>query len=161
MKYIIDLMNMEEAVQVSKWKYEEPYSIYSMDESEECINEFINEKFYSVKDEENKLLGYFCFGNSAQVPVGRKFGAYEDKKFTDIGLGINPNFCGQGMGYEFLKEGIKFAKNKLSFNNYRLTVAEFNIRAIKVYEKLGFKEVMKFTRDNENGTVNFIVMLLE
>lgn len=161
MKYIIELMNKEEAVQISKWKYGEPYSMYSMDESEECIHEFINEKYYSVKEKHNNLLGYFCFGNSAQVPVGRKFGAYEDKNFIDIGLGINPNFCGQGIGYEFLKEGINFAKSNLSLNNFRLTVADFNIRAIKLYEKLGFKEVMKFTRENENGTVKFVVMILE
>lgn len=32
-------MNYKEAEQILNWKYQEPYSIYNMDESDECIDE--------------------------------------------------------------------------------------------------------------------------
>lgn len=161
MKFNIQLMNYEQAKQISKWIYKGPYSIYSMVESDECINELLDEGYFSVLDTQNQIVGYFCFGDSAKVPVGNKYGVYELKDTIDIGLGIMPDLCGQGIGYDFLKAGLDFAKNKFAVRKFRLTVAAFNERAIKVYAKLGFKEINSFERISEFGNTKFIVMNLE
>lgn len=161
MKFYIQQMNYEHAKQISKWTYKEPYSIYSMVESEECINEFLNGSYFSVLDNTNKIMGYFCFGDSAKVPAGNKYGAYDLKEFIDIGLGIKPDLCGQGVGYDFFKEGLEFAENKFGAQKFRLTVAAFNERAIKVYAKCGFKKINSFERISEFGNTKFIVMNLE
>lgn len=153
-------MNYEEARHISQWKYEDPYSIYSMDGSEECINELLNEFYYSALDENGQIVGYYCFGESAQVPAGNQFGAYDDNNVTDIGLGMCPEFCGQGAGSEFLSEGIRFAKENLNANRFRLTVANFNKRAIKAYKSGGFKEHMAFVRSSDKGNLEFITMIL-
>lgn len=102
-----------------------------MDGSDDCIDELLNGTYFSASDKENNLIGYYCFGESAQVPVGKQFGVYDCKDSTDIGLGVNPNLCGQGIGLTFLKSGLDFAKNKRSAKMFRLTVAAFNQRAIK------------------------------
>lgn len=159
MELNIKQMNYNEAKQISKWIYKEPYSIYSMDESDSCINELLN-GYYSVSDGENNLIGYYCFGESAQVPAGNLFGVYDIKDITDIGLGIKPDLCGQGFGTNFLYSGLDFARNKLSAKEFRLTVANFNKRAIKVYERIGFKKVDSFERISEFGKTEFEVMIL-
>jgi RimJ/RimL family protein N-acetyltransferase len=160
MELFIKQMNYNEAKQISEWVYEEPYSIYSMDESDNCIKELLNGYYFSVIDSENNLIGYYCFGESAQVPVGNQFGVYDSRDIIDIGLGIKPNLCGQGLGLDFFSNGLDFARNKLSAKGFRLTVASFNERAIKVYEKLGFRKVNSFKRVSENGEIEFWVMIL-
>lgn len=154
----IKQMNYDNAKLISKWIYQEPYSIYSMGESYNCINELLNGDYYSVSDDENNLIGYYCFGESAQVPAGKQFGAYGDKDTIDIGLGIKPNLCGKGLGFNFLCNGLDFARKKLSTQRFRLTVATFNKRAIKVYEKAGFKKTNSFERISEIGRIDFLVM---
>jgi [ribosomal protein S18]-alanine N-acetyltransferase len=157
---IIKPMNYEQAMYISQWQYEEPYSIYSMDGSEECISELLNGFYYSVVEKDGQIIGYYCLGESAQVPAGSQFGAYDNKKFTDIGLGMRPDICGQGMGSKFLHEGIRFAKENLAAAAFRLTVASFNKRAINAYRKLGFKEDIYFVRTSDTGSLEFITMLL-
>lgn len=158
MELNIKQMNYDEAKQISKWVYKEPYSIYSMDGSNNCIDELLNGAYFSVSDIENNLMGYYCFGKSAQV--GNQFGVYDCREITDIGLGINPNLCGQGLGLEFFSKGLDFARNNLSVKRFRLTVATFNQRAINVYLRAGFKKVYYFKRKAEVGKIDFWVMIL-
>ncbi|MGB7606619.1 MAG: GNAT family N-acetyltransferase [Lutisporaceae bacterium] len=160
MALIIRRMSNDEAKQVSKWIYEPPYSIYSMDESDDSINELLNGYYFSVLDEANNLVGYYCFGESAQVPAGNQFGVYNSAEMTDIGLGIKPDLCGQGLGLRFLSSGLDFARDTLSAKGFRLTVATFNKRAIKTYERVGFKKVNSFKRASVNGNLEFWVMVL-
>lgn len=160
MKYNIIQMDIESAKEISKWIYEEPYFIYSMEESDEDIDELLNGFYFAVRDEANNLLGYYCFKESAQVPVGKQFGVYNDKDFTDIGLGIKPSLCGQGLGTNFLNHGLTFALKELAAVKFRLTVAAFNERAIKVYERIGFRKVDSFVRVSLDGEMEFWVMIL-
>lgn len=160
MVLIIKRMNNDEAKQVSKWIYGEPYSIYSMDESDDSINELMNGYYFSVLDEEDNLIGYYCFGESAQVPAGHQFGVYDSADMIDIGLGMKPDLCGQGLGLRFLGSGLDFARDTLSAKGFRLTVATFNERAIKTYQRVGFKKVNSFEKASENGNLEFWVMVL-
>ncbi len=160
MNYNIRKMNFHNAKEICNWIYPEPYSIYNLDDSDECLYELLNETYYSVLDEANHLLGYYCFGKAAQIPIAKDFGLYDDENLLDIGLGMNPNLCGQSLGYDFFKTGIEFATNQSSFKGFRLTVADFNHRAIKVYERIGFKEIGRFSRNFEILKMDFIVMVL-
>ena len=147
-----------EAEKIITWRYEEPFSIYNIEFSEENLEELVNGTYYSVHGS-NKLIGYFCFGEAAQVPAGKQLGVYNSKDFTDIGLGMRPDLCGQKLGYSFLREGLKFARSQLSANNFRLTVAAFNQRAIKVYRRSGFEKVTSFERIADKKKITFEVMI--
>ena len=160
MKLSIKQMNYDDAKQISKWIYEEPYSIYSMDGSDTCIAELLNGFYFSAFDDKNNLLGYYCFGESAQVPVGKQFGVYDNKAVIDIGLGIKPNSCGKGLGFDFLGDGLTFARKQLSTKGFRLTVATFNKRAIKIYENVGFRRVNSFKRISDTKEMEFYVLIL-
>lgn len=160
MELNIKRMSYDEVKQISKWVYKEPYSIYSMDGSDNCIGELLNENYFSVSDKNGYLIGYYCFGAPAQVSAGNQFSVYDFKDITDIGLGMSPNLCGQGLGLKFFNSGLGFASNKLSAKRFRLTVATFNQRAIKVYQQAGFEKVNSFERISETGKIDFWVMIL-
>ncbi len=160
MNIIIKQVTNNEAKRISKWIYKDPYSIYSLDGSNECIKELLNGDYYSALDMKGNIVGFYCFGRSAQVPIGHKYGVYDNKNIMDIGLGINPDFCGQGLGEAFLKVGLSFARNELYAKKIRLTVATFNKRAIKVYQRVGFRKVSSFKRVSHASMIEFDVMIL-
>ncbi len=161
MDFQICEMTTAYAIEISTWTYQEQYQIYSMDNTDECRSELLGGEYYAVIDSIGELVGYFCFGEAAQVPIGRTFGVYSTIKYKDIGLGMKPQFCGQGKGYDFISAGICFAKCELSASELRLTVARFNQRAIKVYDKIGFREKYSFVREANNEKTEFLVMYLE
>lgn len=157
----INEMSENHAKEISTWTYNEPYSIYDGDGSEEFIKELIDGSYYSVIDKNDDLVGYYCFGVSAQVPAGKQYQVYDDVSFIDIGLGMRPDLCGEGNGYGFFNNGLKFAESKFSSKKFRLTVAAFNHRAIKLYEKIGFIKKVTFVRELSDRNITFLVMELE
>lgn len=158
MSYIIRPMKKDEAIEISKWEYEEPYSFYNMGGSQEVIEELLDGSYYTVKKENEEIFGYFCFGISAQVPEGNKYNVYREKDKIDIGLGMKPELTGQGKGIEFIRKGLEFAKKKYPTSKIRLTVAIFNKRAIKTYENVGFEKDNTFEIKRGNNIVKFITM---
>ncbi len=156
--YKIEKMTKPYAENIMTWKYDGEYSIYSMTASQELLADLLDGSYYfAVKNE--KLVGYYCFGRSAQVPVGNGSDAYENAGYIDIGLGINPALCGRGLGLDFILQGIAFANREFESTNFRLTVADFNTRAIKVYLRAGFIKERSFVHSTD-GRV-FDVMVVE
>ncbi len=148
MDYIIDKINLKDTKSILKWKYPNPYDLYNMNDSEECIFELMQGTYYSVR-QKDELIGFFCFGENAQIPIKETMGLYNDD-LLDIGLGLNPVLVDKGLGYTFLNAGLKFANNKFNQRTFRLTVAQFNKRAIKVYKKSSFKIVKSFNRKKDD-----------
>lgn len=159
MKYNIGQMTYNQVIEILTWKYEGDYSIYNMDNSEEEIKELLNGTYYSAIDEQNNLFGFYCYGSSAQVPIGWELGAYDASDVLDIGLGMRPDLCGRGLGYEFMQQGMDFAVKQFDIKSLRLTVAAFNKRGIKVYERAGFEKVSSFERVSNNESIIFDVMV--
>lgn len=127
--YQIQLMTLEHAEEIKQWRYDGIYAIYNF--GEDSIDELMNNEYYSCV-KENHLIGYFCFGKSAQIPTVEK--DIYNGNALDIGLGLKPALCGKGLGREFMNAGIQFSKT----DSLRLSVAAFNKRAIALYKSLGF-----------------------
>lgn len=134
--YHIEKMTVDYAEVISSWKYPNEYAIYSFSNDSETIHELMTENYYACLDRGNKLIGYFCFGKAAQIPAVED-NVY-DNNMLDIGLGLSPELCGQKAGRTFLISGMEYARANWGTAVFRLSVADFNIRAIKVYEKVGF-----------------------
>lgn len=147
MQFYIREMNEIFATDILGWKYEEPYDFYNNDLCDESLKEILESPYYAIVNDKEELVGFFCTGTSAQVPIGRNYGAYLDE-YIDVGIGMKPELTGKGYGSEFFS----FILNQLQQENQsslRLTVATFNTRAIHLYEKLGFTKVMEFTASTE------------
>lgn len=135
-----------------EWKYEEPYSFYDMtadlDDYNELVNEALrnkNEWFEAHADDE--LVGYFCL-------------CIENDNI-DIGLGLRPDYCGRGMGKQFLTDIICFIERSYAYSTLSMDVAAFNKRAIKVYNSCGFKETHSFLQHTNGGEYDFIHLIMQ
>ncbi len=132
------------------WKYDGIYSFYDnsiQKEKIEWIESFIgsNDNF-SIYNDDNELIGNCSF--------------YYIEEFFCIGVQMRPRLTGKGLGSEFVKSIINFGKEKYSLNYIDLTVAKFNRRAIRVYEKLGFKIIEEFVNNIRGVDYDFIAMRL-
>ena len=134
---------------ISCWRYEEPYSIYDGDPTSVDAILQPRSSYHSVHDESGDLAGYFCFGEDAQVASGRRLGLYGAEPALDLGLGMRPDLTGRGLGEAFVYAGLRFARETYSPPAFRLTVAAFNRRAIRVYERTGFETVETFGAEEE------------
>lgn len=79
-----------------------------------------------------------------------------------IGIFISPKFQNIGLGTEAITELIRFGFEDLDLEAIRLVVFSHNERAIRCYQKLGFRE---YKRDNDvarrkNQAIDDIYMIL-
>ena len=86
------------------------------------------------------MVGFCSFGADGQVPGGD----YSNEGL-DIGLGMRPELTGQGNGAVFFGAILDYALSTFRPEFLRLTVAKFNLRALKLYESFGFKVKDEFS----------------
>lgn len=146
---ITKIMNEQAAKEICSWKYPNEYSVYNMGSWDNVVkqnwaitNELKRQEQFRSIYEKDELIGYFRFRLIDDV--------------INIGLGMKPELCGHGKGKEFLT----FILNtkELKDKKTELEVREFNKRAIKSYEQVGFKIIRKEERETLNGKDNFIIM---
>lgn len=153
MRLYVEGMDGRKAADIAGWRYDVPYDFYNNDDTAEGRAELMNGSYYALL-EDNKLIGYFCTGSSAQVPIGKEYGMYEEDAI-DMGLGMHPALTGKGRGVSFCTFILKELEARYPGVPVRLTVATFNKRAIHLYEKLGFVKVKEFS----TNTADFFTMI--
>ncbi|OIU72590.1 GNAT family N-acetyltransferase [Rossellomorea aquimaris] len=150
MTYKFEKMTQKEAVDIAYgWHYEGDYAFYDMEADEEDLAEFLNpesrgDTVFTVF-KETEAVGYFSITRP-------------EKGVCDIGLGMRPDLTGNGMGAGFLKAGLSFVIDEFKADKITLSVAAFNQRAIKVYEKNGFTAIDAFIQETNGGTYEFLRM---
>jgi [ribosomal protein S18]-alanine N-acetyltransferase len=147
-----------DAQAISRWRYDGPYAVYNG--SPASVASLLQPRYlyHSVHDVLGELVGYFCFGEDARVSAGRRPGLYDREDALDVGLGMRPDLTGKGLGEEFVRAGLEFAEETYSPPAFRLTVATFNQRAIRVYERVGFERVETFGATRLNGEREWLLM---
>ncbi|MGX1194689.1 GNAT family N-acetyltransferase [Metabacillus sp. SLBN-84] len=156
MDVLIEKVGRQTAVEILGWRYEAPYDFYNMEVSEENIHGMLSHPYYAIKNKAGETAGFFCFGITAQVP-SRFMAQIYSANMIDIGLGMNPHLTGKGQGSAFFAFILNQARAGFPNTPLRLTVACFNERASRIYEKAGFNEAARF----ENEGVTFKVMVLQ
>jgi RimJ/RimL family protein N-acetyltransferase len=133
----------EDIAAIDAYRYDPPYDFYNGDD-DPVQNP---ERFFGVRDAEEELVG-FCY--------------FEWKRDAlEIGLGLRPELTGRGLGLDFLRSGLTFARSHFGAERIVLNVAAFNERAIKVYERAGFQRTGEHVRTFARwGKVPFVEMEL-
>ncbi|WP_405173962.1 GNAT family N-acetyltransferase [Paenibacillus sp. FSL H8-0260] len=152
MELYVEKLNADAAKDILSWQYDPPYDFYNNELTPEAISEMLEEAFFSVLDADKQLIGFFCVGSPAQVP-NDKYTYSQD--FIDVGLGMKPELTGQGNGTLFFTTVLNYINERCEEKPKRLTVAKFNDRAIRLYEKLGFSREAEIVK----GTTEFIIMI--
>jgi RimJ/RimL family protein N-acetyltransferase len=164
MGFAFTFMTEADARVIQTWKYVEPYTIYSYTASEEGLAELLETRspHYAVRDERGELVGFFCYGTSAQVWNNDVPALYAEGQIVDIGLGMRPDLTGKGLGLAFVNAGLAFAREQFAPQSFRLFVLTFNERAARVYERAGFARVREFIQPNPvHGELAFVEMRRE
>lgn len=101
------------------------------------------EKAYLEKEQNNKSV--FAIIDLQTDEIIGNVGLHEINNINRTAtLGIfigNKNYWSKGYGTEAIQLILDFGFNYLNLNNIDLVLMEFNQRALKCYEKCGFKEI--------------------
>jgi len=147
MKFTIQPISQNDANAITSWQYESPYSIYNLSQKDIPVLLNPNNRYFSIQDESDQLVGYCCFGEEAKVPGGE----YTDNEphVVDVGIGMQPGMIGRGLGKAFIAAILKFATEEFYPRRFRVSIAKFNKRSQRTFLKLGFIETNSFNRDGD------------
>ena len=139
------------------WCYEPPYDFYNHDSTqlESLIhNSFLNPAYhyFSVFDEADAFIAFRCFGEDARVPGGDY-----SADALDMGGGLRPDLTGHGLGPQIIRAAMDFARAEFSPQAFRATVAEFNLRAQRACEKVGYVPAQRFIATHSG--VRFVIFM--
>lgn len=103
--------------------------------------------------------GFFSFGSSAEVGLEADTPRIRrtDGSVT-IGLGLRPDLVGRGLGPHFVEAILAFARERYAPSLFRLYVVDWNERARRVYERVGFEPVGSVPASGQRGSHAFIEM---
>ena len=151
-KYLFRQMDDADANEVASWRYEPPYDFYDSTADPADLAELLDPErrrdvYFSVLDDENRIVGFFQFEKKDET--------------VDIGLGLRPDLTGRGLGAKFVLSGLEFARRRFAPERFSLSVATFNERAIGVYERVGFRRGEVFTHETNGGEYEFLSMRRE
>lgn len=132
------------AADIVTWRYPPPYDVYDMTRADTALLTGARAGFYALTDAD-ELIGFRSFGPDGQVPGGDY-----DASALDTGGGLRPDLTGRGLGREAIGTGLAFGRQRFAPGAFRVTVATFNVRALRVVEALGFRRVSSF-RAAANG----------
>ena len=134
------------------WEYPPPYDFYDAAADPEDYEEFVNpeqwpQKFWQARCEED-LIGFFTASPT------------EDRETYEISLGLSPDLTGGGLGLKFVLAGLETLAAECSPSRVVLSVAAFNERAMKVYERAGFRAIRTYSQPTNGSVYEFVEMEL-
>lgn len=121
----------DEKQRISDWRYDGAYAVYNLPPYAEQLRMhrgFANPKnnFYSFADG-SKLIGYINL--------------IEEETAVFFGIGLNPLYCNQGYGQRICKKALRLSHQLYPQKPVYLEVRTWNCRAVRCYEKAGFRIV--------------------
>jgi len=145
------LIRPEHARDLLTWRYPPPYDIYneadvSIQERENIVH-FICDPingYSAMLDAAGQFIGACSHGFDAQVEGGN----YREEAL-DVGLGLKPDHTGRGYGTEIVRQILLYNHQKLQPKRFRATIAAFNRRSQRVFEKNGFQRTQTFQRSSD------------
>jgi [ribosomal protein S18]-alanine N-acetyltransferase len=156
MSLIFRPLDERSAATILDWKYEPPYNIYNLasPEPKNTVQYLLDPQnaFYGMYDQQDRLEAFCSFG-----PDGQVAGGDYSIPALDLGMGVRPDLTGQGQGAIYVKAVIDFANATYAPERLRVTIAAFNNRARRVWEKAGFQAVQEFRGGWEN--MDFTIMM--
>jgi RimJ/RimL family protein N-acetyltransferase len=127
--------------EIEAWRYPPPYDFYDGD-----VDPVLNpERFFEARRQDGELIGFYYFEQRSDE--------------VEYGLGLRPDLAGRGLGLRFVLTGLAFANARYQPQRFVLHVAEFNQRALRVYERAGFSIISRHVRSFDRfGDVPFLTM---
>jgi len=139
------------AAEIVTWRYPPPYDCYDMTDANPAFIASAISGFFALVDA-GELIGFRSFGADGQVPGGD----YDDSAL-DTGGGLRPDLTGKGLGRQAIATGLEFGRREFAPPAFRVTVASFNQRALRVVRSLGFRDVASFLALTDGSSFEILV----
>ncbi len=143
MQLTIQPMTRSGVLAMASWCYPPPYDIYNLPfpPSDAEVQYILDPAvaYHEIRDAAGEIVGFCAFGADGQVPGGDYRSAA-----LDIGMGVHPDLTGQGLGHGFGQAVVNFACSHYAPAQLRVTIAAFNLRAQRVWQRLGFQPIAHF-----------------
>jgi len=151
-KVILKPMQIEDVYSMMAWGTHEDrlffdYNFPYMTEDEICAwFELKTKRFrrcFSVFNYNKQLVGYIALRNVKII-----------RKKSELGIVFDPNYLSEGYGTDSLIALLKWYFDTFKFKKMVLSVAAYNYRAIRCYEKVGFKKTKEYYDEFMNYKIN-------
>ncbi|CAM3603261.1 GNAT family N-acetyltransferase [Nocardioides zeicaulis] len=139
------------AVDICAWRYDPPLDRYDMTGADPDGLLDPSAGFHALVADD-VLVGFRSFGHDGRVPGW----AYDDTAL-DTGGGLRPDLVGRGLGRPAIAAGLAYGRERFSPAAFRVTVASFNTRALRVVESLGFSRVGRFDATHDGTSFDVLV----
>lgn len=151
---IIKNISEVEAKEISLWKYLGEYSVYNYPSWETMCKQN-----WAITIDNVRAIEYFGLYNTLNILIGN-FRLHNTGEFILVSLALNPSLCGKGLGNELMNAIKNQSKIKYpDITKIVLEVRSFNRRAIKCYQKNGFKIENIYIKDTLTGKDIFFKMV--
>ncbi len=141
-------MGQAAAERIAAWSYPGEYAFYDFAADPDDLAELL--------DPEQRRGRYFA----ATLPRRGLIGFVELKEpdggSLELGLGLSPECAGRGLGVAFVTRLCRWVAERTPAEVLVLQVADFNRRAITVYERAGFRHAAAHDVDLYGRTVRFL-----
>ena len=144
-------MTAEHAADMLTWRYPAPYDCYDAAGGDPGYYADPANGFFAVLSG-GQFIGFRSFGPDGQVPGG----GYDDSAL-DTGGGLRPELTGRGLGRSVIAAGLEFGRQRFAPDAFRVTVASFNARALRVVTALGFAPVRSFAATADGRRFEILV----
>ncbi|MGN6814416.1 MAG: GNAT family N-acetyltransferase [Thermomicrobiales bacterium] len=150
MRFYFRSLTQADAVAIAAWHYPAPYTFYDFASDPDDLAELLDPArrgatYFAVTDETGALAGFWQIQMHGTT--------------AEIGLGLRPDMTGRGLGLAFLKAGLAFTSARCPARQFSLTVAVFNERAIRVYQRAGFQATGRYWQATNGGRYEYIRMI--
>jgi ribosomal-protein-alanine N-acetyltransferase len=145
-------MTPHHAADIVTWRYPAPYDCYDVSDAEPEFFLDPRNGFFALLSGPDNLIGFRSFGADGQVPGGDY-----DYLALDTGGGLRPSLTGQGLGRQAIQTGLDFGRRRFAPSAFRVTVASFNSRALRVVTSLGFRAVSSFAATTDGRRFEILV----
>jgi len=139
------------AAEIVTWRYPPPYDCYDMTDASPAFIASATSGFFALVDRQ-ELIGFRSFGADGQVP-----GGHYDDSALDTGGGLHPDLTGNGLGRQAITTGLEFGRSEFAPPAFRVTVATFNERALRVVRSLGFRDVASFLAPTDGRSFEILL----
>lgn len=142
----------DDARRIGEWRYDGPWSVYDSRPDDDPVTS--ENGYWAVAGSDGgPLVGFYCTGAEARVP-----GLAAEPGVVDIGVGMAPEWVGQGHGAEFTKTILTHAQDHEGPTPLRATVQSWNARSLKLTHHFGFTEQRRHTCAQNGQQVEYTVL---
>lgn len=126
----------QDAQEISAWRYPAPYDVYD-EKNGPTIPRPQYDPYRAMVNDSGELCGYFCWGIEAHVPDAVDL-YKKQANALDFGIGLRPDLTGVGLGLFASQCALDWLREVFAPQCFRLAVYEWNVRAQRVYRRMGF-----------------------